>query len=99
MASDMGGTIIHGTLRNEDVIPALYNYLSAMDSIDPEYPKVLDDLTTEVDRIADWDSDETSEIALGLFDAIDQFLPEGFYCGALPGDGSDFGIWRHEEDE
>jgi len=32
-----------------------------------------------------------------LFDALECYAPQGFYFGAHPGDGSDYGLWLCED--
>ena len=34
-----------------------------------------------------------------LWDYMNQIAPDGFYFGAHPGDGSDYGFWELEVDE
>lgn len=93
------GTIISGTMRNEDVIPALFSYAGE----DYKIPiKELDSFRAEIKTIqirGDWDSEYASEVCLGLFDILTEYVPEGYYCGSHPGDGADYGIWRYEDDE
>jgi len=110
VVEDIQGTIVSGTMRNEDIIPELYSYLASMypnDIVDmansgTEYVETLTALKKEISTIEireDWDSEYASEVCLGLFDAITEFIPEGYYCGSHPGDGSDFGIWRYEDND
>ena len=91
------GTIISGTMRNEDVIPALLSYAREDYKIPLGELDILKEEVRSIEIREDWDSEYASEVCLGLFDIITEYLPEGYYCGSHPGDGSDFGIWRHEE--
>lgn len=40
---------------------------------------------------------EPMELVVELIDALNDYAPEGFYFGAHPGDGSDYGFWMHED--
>ena len=104
------GTIIHGTLRNQDIGPALADYLVNMGGngivplhLWPKLDKTANRLCEDVDRINNignddaWFSEEGSEIVAELFEVIDEFLPDGYYCGSTEGDGSDFGVWEIEK--
>jgi len=107
------GTVISGTLRPEDLVPA---FVDALD-------EVIEDSTFEpgadapcrVARVgnlqsalgslerrmgeADYYESEASQWDLDwLFEQLGEFAPEGTYFGAHWGDGADFGFWPLEED-
>jgi len=91
------GTVIHGTLRPQDLIRAFSEWLDyyqngAFLSLIENYAETREDLVMQGDNDDPWLLDE-------LFDAINEAIPSGFYFGAHPGDGSDFGIWENEEEE
>ena len=98
MVEDIQGTIISGTMRNEDVIPALLAYLECYPKVHQGTLVTIKDEVRSIEIREDWDSEYASEVCLGLFDGITEHLPEGYYCGSHPGDGADFGIWRYEDD-
>ena len=93
------GTIIHGTMRNEDVIPELLSYLETMPKVHQGTLVTVQDEVRSIEIREDWDSEYAYEVCLGLFDAITEHLPEGYFCGSHPGDGSDFGVWKFDEQE
>lgn len=79
------GTLVHGTMRHEDVIPALVAELERIGGyVDPTW--------------SDFDDETGPDILNEIFDELDRQSPEGFYYGAHFGDGSDFGLWPVEED-
>lgn len=96
------GTVIHGTHRPEDLIPAF------MGEIEYHNPTRFRQLLNQSRHILlmlardDYDGLRSEEVSYflneTLFDAMDELAPEGFYFGAHPGDGSDFGYWRVEEE-
>lgn len=83
------GSISWGTLRAEDLIPAFADELERLDE-EGKYS----DLIKEANEITDFDSEESSYILNEeLFNALNDFAPDGCYFGASEGDGTDFGFW------
>jgi hypothetical protein len=96
------GTISHGTMRPQDLIPA---FLDALSIVNPEgYEQYLlmpfgpiPSYAMEDDDSDWWESEDCVWTLEGLFDALDECADEGYYFGAHPGDGSDYGFWQIEE--
>lgn len=97
------GTVIHGTMRPEDVIPALCKTLHSLDAkrydefLRSNQPlnKALCD--TECGIKTDWwESEDALYIIDELSDILEDYAPEGHYFGSHPGDGSDLGFWPNE---
>ena len=99
--SERPGSISHGTLRNEDLIP---KYMSIIFRNNPQKareiwkssPNLLQALCDEKvgQNNSWWDSEEACEIAEELMDTLQEYAPEGHYFGSHPGDGSDIGYWE-----
>ncbi len=87
------GTVSHGTLRTEDLIPAFANELERC--CDGHSGNLT--LVQEAREITDFDSEEASDLCHDLSDALNEYAPEGTYFGAHEGDGSDFGFWPLED--
>ena len=93
---DLGTSVSHATLREEDLIPA---FEEVLDSAGVEYdrPAAVDKLLLG-QALAD---DELEEVGFylnkTLFDLLNSIAPEGTYFGANDGDGSDYGFWELEE--
>jgi hypothetical protein len=87
------GSISHGTMRPEDLIPEFIYTLKQLDT-EKRYARLIE----EAEAITDFDSDEASEILNeDLFNALNEFAPPYFYFGSHPGDGSDYGFWLSED--
>ena len=96
------GTVSHGTMRTQDLIPA---FLYTLSKVWPEayegymaapFPPIPAYVQDEGDDSEWWASDEATYLLEDLFDQLDESAPEGYYFGAHPGDGSDFGFWQIE---
>ena len=96
------GTIISGTLRNEDLLNAFIGeieYLMAgyLDkSIERQYCDATE-LLNQYETESEIDESIASEIVNELIDALNQYAPFGMYFGTLEGDGADFGWWHENE--
>lgn len=103
-----GGSIITGTLREEDLIPAL------MEELKRRNPKAALSLTDRYSfdgwpfTLSGLDFPEVfwgkcEELAPhlleDLFDALNEVAPKGTSFGASKGDGCNFGYWRLDDDE
>jgi len=101
------GTVSHGTLRLQDLIPS---FMDLLNQIDPaRYLRVLKEVDCNkeaacyqggyvegidlVDNDDWWNSSDASILLDELFDFLDEYSPEGYRFGAHEGDGSDFGYW------
>ena len=96
------GTVIRGTHRTQDLIPAFLNMLAIVDSATYEGYTVSPFGPVPAYAMEDsgsvwWDSGEAAYLLESLFDDLNAASPEGFYFGAHPGDGSDYGFWEIEE--
>jgi hypothetical protein len=97
------GTISHGTMRPQDLIPA---FLDALAEVDPAaheqymlmpFGPIPAYVYDEGDASDWWQSEGAHYLLEGLFDALDDAAPEGYYFGAHPGDGADYGFWQCDE--
>jgi hypothetical protein len=89
------GTVISGTLRNQDLIPA---FIATMHRIGQgEMAKIL---TPPLDVYLNddhkwWDSEEASELLHEVMEKLSDAAAEhGYYFGSHEGDGSDYGFWE-----
>ena len=84
------GTVISGTMRPEDLIPAFLNLADELG------------IFIGIDRMENppegyYESEQAFDDLDYLFDLLDENAPEGCYFGAHPGDGADYGFWRCED--
>ena len=87
------GTLICGTLLEQDLIPAFIDEIRRISPTDS--------------RLKDWnrayaradDAMEWQEFVGDLIDALSEYAPQGYYFGAHPGDGADFGFWQYDDED
>jgi hypothetical protein len=116
------GSVSHGTMREEDLIPT---FMDVLDDIREEItlsagpwpvssdPSRLDyrvkvvggidgrlgEIERRIDTDGYFDSEDAHWDLEYLFDQLDALAPAGYYFGAHPGDGSDYGFWEVESDD
>lgn len=81
------GTVIEGTLRPA---PLLCAFLEELKRFNPGEAAAF---------AAQWHNEHDEQDAVAaLIDTINDYGPEGWYFGAHPGDGADFGWWEVEDE-
>ena len=90
------GTVSHGTMRAEDLIPDFASELESLCDVDDK--ATYKALLVEAASITDYESEAADYILTDLFDALDNFSPPYCYFGAHEGDGSLFGFWALPDD-
>lgn len=102
------GSISHGTMRAEDLIPAFIDELESQKPLHRAHRKLITSIQKNIARYEDnppenvesdgsyWDSEDASYDLESLFDALGEYCAPYFYFGAHPGDGSDYGYWLSE---
>lgn len=88
------GSVSHGTLRSEDLLPEFLTVLDALDTGD-DYAALKSEARGFADKSYHFtEMPETAgEIVNELIEALTDLAPQGWYFGAHEGDGSDFGFW------
>lgn len=92
MAYGTIGTLIHGTMRNEDLLTAFADEIERLDASGKHAAYIND--------ARDWRGrgyEFANDVLERLFDALDEYAPPYCYFGAHAGDGSDYGFWPDVE--
>lgn len=101
MLENTTGSVISGTHRPEDLIPAFLFQLFMRDpgslkGFHERYWELVQHMDEEGN--IDGHENDANYFLEELFDRLDGVAPEGYYFGAHMGDGSDFGFWSCEEE-
>ena len=96
------GSISHGTLRTEDLLPdfvSLLRELGHRGKRNGAFDRAsrIVNLSARHGEIPEGLREEADELVNDLCDLLDEFAPEFCYFGSHPGDGSDFGFWVSED--
>lgn len=104
------GSVIHGTMRPEDLITCFVSLLdelreerSLSADADAAQHERDDDILAEIERARGlsafyYESEDAAGDLCWLFDALGEYAPDGHYFGAHEGDGSDYGFWECEDE-
>jgi hypothetical protein len=95
------GSIIQGTLRNENLLKAFADALEACIEANPDLPTnggAALNLISDAREVQPH-SELASELVVELVDALNEYAPAGHYFGSREDDDSNFGFWPGEEDE
>lgn len=99
-AQEWQRSVISGTMRPQDLIPAFLDELRVL--APAEYAQLIVNNVfpahAQEDEDAKWWHDEAPLLLECLFEELDGCAPAGLYFGAHPGDGSDYGFWMTEDD-
>ena len=98
------GSISHGTMRMQDILPAFKSALfkenpAAARAIWKKYPafnEALCDLEVGKQDNPFWESEEAQDVYDDFVTAFSLLAPEGHWFGTHPGDGSDVGFWPND---
>jgi hypothetical protein len=85
------GSISHGTMRLEHLIP---DFIAACRALGVKVPT-----GKPRQRDIERETEEAQEFCNALLDALDAAAPDGCYFGAHPGDGSDYGFWPDDDSD
>lgn len=96
------GSVISGTMRPQDLIPAFLDELEMLNC--DVFEAMASDRAYIASQEADedsewWDSEEAGFFLDELFNKLNAEAPEGYFFGAHPGDGADYGFWRNASKE
>jgi hypothetical protein len=93
------GTLIHGTLRNEDLLQAFSDELARIDLarfeevIKHDAHLFAESANLTIDGIVEGLGQHVDDVINDLMDALNEYAPAHAYFGTLEGDASDFGFW------
>jgi len=98
--------VSEGTLRPEDLIPAFIHALEErLDDAEAQghntahMRRYIREIEERIETIPDYyeTADANWDLA-GLYDALNDYAPDGMYFGAHEGDGALYGFWPIEEE-
>lgn len=86
------GSVSHGTMRKEDLIPSFCSELRSLGHRSKELTRI----EKKQDKKGYYESEDSDYDLDSLFDMLNNHAMPYFYFGSHVGDGSDFGYWLLE---
>lgn len=97
------GSVSHGTMREEDLIPDFLSELESQRPLHRQHRKLVREIESRLNAAEDtedgtpyFDCEDAGYDLEKLFDALNEYCAPYFYFGSHPGDGSDYGYWLSE---
>ena len=87
MARAEFGSVISGTMLNQDIVPAF------IEEIERITEKKQDALWEEWEEVEHGDMDVAADFVNELFETLNEYAPDYGYFGSNVGDGADYGFW------
>lgn len=94
------GSVSHGTMRNEDLIPEFLDLLVqlARKAKNRNHLSLCKDIKRRMKQFNYYTSNDADiDLYEILFPCLDEYAAPYFYFGSHPGDGSDYGYWISED--
>ena len=91
------GSISHGTMRPEDLIPTFLSEAESLRLSKAERATVREIAKRHNADDYDYDSEEAGYDLEELFDLLSNHVPDYCYFGSHPGDWADYGVWISED--
>jgi len=96
------GSISFGTMRSQDLVQCFLSELEILANGSTDLTIAITsriEFSDQEDNCYDYyESDDVDYDVHELFDALDEYAPDGCYFGANPGDGADYGFWQSEQE-
>lgn len=86
------GTVSHGTMREEDLIPSFIWEANGLRLSQAERD-IVRRITRAMHVAGYYDSEQANDDCTALFDILDAHCPDFCTFGAHDWDGSDYGVW------
>jgi hypothetical protein len=90
------GSVSTATMRAEDLIPSFLWELEHQEGLTAEHQELVAEINKRMVSEDYYESENADYDLEALFEALDEYSLPGFYFGAHPGDGADFGYWLSE---
>lgn len=91
------GSVISGTMRVEDLLPAFADELKAAQEKENANNPAHLKLVKEAEELDNFVDEEVGELLDEIVEALQDYAPAYAYFGSHPGDGADYGFWLVED--